>query len=59
MQSRYWLTMSAEHDYAIAVQALAMQLDNLGGPNSPWTERSRHLFKEASDHRLMRWNTQQ
>ena len=57
MQARYWLTMSAEHDYSIAVQALAMELDGLGGPDSPYAERSRQLFKEASDHRLMHWNT--
>ena len=57
MLARYWLNMSAEHDYNIAIQALAMELDGLGGENSPYAERSRHLFKEASDHRLMRWNT--
>jgi TPR repeat protein len=59
MMGRYWLNMSAEYDYSIAVQALAMELDGLGGADSPYAERSRHLFKEASDHRLMRWNTQQ
>jgi uncharacterized protein len=57
MQARYWLNMSAEHDYNVAVQALAMELDGLGGQDSPFAERSRQLFKEASDHRLMRWNT--
>lgn len=57
MQARYWLNMSAEHDYSIAVQALAMELDGLGGNLSPFAERSRNLFKEAKDHRLMRWNT--
>ncbi len=57
MQARYWLNMSAEYDYNIAIQALAMELDGLGGDSSPFAERSRNLFKEASDHRLMRWNT--
>jgi uncharacterized protein len=57
MLARYWLNMSAEHDYNIAIQALAMELDGLGGDGSPFAERSRHLFKEARDHRLMRWNT--
>jgi TPR repeat protein len=57
MQSRYWLAMSAEYDYKIAMQALALELDGLGGPNSPFSERSHQLLKEASDHRLMRWNT--
>jgi TPR repeat protein len=59
MQARYWLNMSAEHDYNVAVQALAMELDGLGGQDSPFAERSRQLFKEARDHRLMRWNTHQ
>jgi TPR repeat protein len=57
MMGRYWLNLSAEYDYSIAIQALAMELDGLGGVNSPFAERSRQLFKEASDHRLMRWNT--
>lgn len=57
--ARYWLNMSAENDYSIAVQALAMELKGLGGETSPFAQRSRTLFKEASDHRLMRWNTHQ
>jgi TPR repeat protein len=57
MQSRYWLTMSAEYDYKIAMHALALELDGLGGKDSPFSQRSSQLMKEASDHRLMRWNT--
>jgi hypothetical protein len=59
MLARYWLTMSAESDYNVAIQALAMELDGLGGTESPFAQRSRQLFKEAKDHRLMRWNTLQ
>jgi hypothetical protein len=59
MQARYWLNLSAEYDYSIAVQALALELDGLGGSQSPFAERSRNLLKEAKDHRLMRWNTHQ
>jgi hypothetical protein len=55
--SRYWLNMSAEYDYKIAMQALALELDGLGGNDSPFSQRSRQLLKEANDHRLMRWNT--
>jgi hypothetical protein len=49
--------MSAEYDYKIAMQALALELDGLGGYDSPFSQRSRQLLKEANDHRLMRWNT--
>lgn len=57
MQSRYWLSMSAEYDYKIAMHAMALELDGLGGKDSPFSQRSSQLMKEASDHRLMRWNT--
>lgn len=59
MLARYWLSMSAENDYNVAIQALAMELDGLGGRDSPFSERSRQLLKEAKDHRLMHWNTRQ
>ncbi len=57
MQSRHWLSMSAEYDYKIAMHAMALELDGLGGKDSPFSQRSSQLMKEASDHRLMRWNT--
>jgi len=56
-KSRYWLTMSAEYDYKIAMQALALELDGVGGQDSSASQRSKLLMKEASDHRLMNWNT--
>ena len=56
-KSQYWLNLSADYDYKIAMQALALQLDGLGGKDSTASEHSRLLLKEASDHRLMNWNT--
>jgi TPR repeat protein len=56
-KSRYWLTMSADYDYKIAMQALALELDGVGGQDSSASQRSKLLMKEASDHRLMNWNT--
>jgi TPR repeat protein len=56
MQARRWLVKSADSDYGIAIQALAMELDGLGGQDTPFSKHSRDLFKEAKDHRLMRWN---
>jgi TPR repeat protein len=55
----YWLEMAAELDDPIAVQALALQLEGQGGPHSAAHEKSRHLMKEASDHRRMNWNAHQ
>ena len=57
IKSQYWLNMSADYDYKIAMQALALQLDGLGGKDSISSEHSRLLLKEASDPRLMNWNT--
>lgn len=56
MLARRWLTKSAEGDYGVAIQALALELDGLGGPDSVLAKHSRDLLKEAKDHRLMRWN---
>jgi TPR repeat protein len=56
MQARRWLALSAEGDYGVAVQALALELDGLGGQDTVLAKHSRDLLKEAKDHRLMRWN---
>lgn len=59
LQARKWLEESAELDYPVAIQALAMELET----GSPQVEKdslkARHLIKEASDERLMRWNKYQ
>lgn len=55
-QARYWLTMAAEGDYGVAIQALAVELDGAGGADSDLSKESRDLIKEATEHRLMRWN---
>ena len=57
VQSRYWLNMSADYEYKIAMQALALELEGQGGKDSKSSQRSKLLIKEASDHRLMNWNT--
>jgi TPR repeat protein len=56
MLARHWLTKSADGDYGVAIQALALELDGLGGPDTVFAKHSRDLLKEAKDHRLMRWN---
>jgi uncharacterized protein len=56
-QARYWLEQSADHDYKIAMQALALELEAQGRQDARASERSKVLLKEASDHRLMHWNT--
>ena len=58
-KAKHWLEMAAELDDPIAVQALALRLDGQGGPNLAASVQSRHLLKEASDHRRMNWNSQQ
>ncbi|MCU6435198.1 sel1 repeat family protein [Undibacterium sp. Jales W-56] len=59
VKAREWLERSAEADYPVAIQALAMELD--GGEHQKTDDalRARHLIKEASDERLLRWNKYQ
>ena len=59
IQARQWLERAADGDYPVAIQALAMELDgNTLHPEQDPT-RARHLLKEASDERLLRWNKYQ
>lgn len=57
VQARYWLNMSADYDYKIAMQALALELEGQSHQDSSAKQKSQILMKEAADHRLMNWNT--
>lgn len=59
IKSHEWLERAAEADYPVAIQALAMELDQGGRHHGDDALRSRHLIKEASDERLLRWNKYQ
>jgi len=56
-KSREWLEASAQADFPLAIQALAMELE--GKNESEADTQARHLIKEASDERLMKWNRYQ
>ncbi|MFZ6774880.1 tetratricopeptide repeat protein [Undibacterium sp. SXout7W] len=58
-QAREWLERSADGDFPVAIQALAMELDGKVNTDPDAARRSRHLIKEASDERLLRWNKYQ
>jgi hypothetical protein len=51
----YWLKKSAETDYPVAIQTLAMQLDDHAQAKKEDLIKIRHLFKEMNDERLMNW----
>lgn len=57
--ARKWLEESAELEYPVAIQALAMELESGSQHVEKDTLKARHLIKEASDERLMRWNRYQ
>ena len=57
--ARKWLEESAELEYPVAIQALAMELETGSQHTQKDTVKARHLIKEASDERLMRWNRYQ
>lgn len=63
VKAREWLEKSAAGDYPVAIQALAMSLDGNdpknGEQNAANATRARHLIKEATDERLMHWNSYQ
>lgn len=54
--ARKWLEESAEHDFPVAIQALAMELETGSQLTEKDPVKARHLLKEAMDERLMRWN---
>ncbi|MDE2431009.1 MAG: sel1 repeat family protein [Burkholderiales bacterium] len=56
-EARKWLELAAEGDFPVAIQALAIELQ--GQTSAGHDLRARHLIKEASDERLMRWNKYQ
>ncbi|MCH8620604.1 tetratricopeptide repeat protein [Undibacterium sp. TS12] len=57
--ARKWLEESAELEYPVAIQALAMELETGSQHVEKDAVKARHLIKEASDERLMRWNRYQ
>jgi TPR repeat protein len=57
--SRQWLERSAEGDYPVAIQALAMALEGQAKTDPTATSAARHLLKEATDERTMKWNRYQ
>lgn len=59
LQARKWLEESAELEYPVAIQALAMELETGSQHVEKDSLKARHLIKEASDERLMRWNRYQ
>ena len=56
--SQYWLELAAAGDYPPAIQSLSMQLEDRNSQSHD-PQRARHLIKEASDERLLRWNQYQ
>jgi len=57
--AREWLERSAAGDFPVAIQALAMSLESGGQHGERDPVRARHLLKEATDERSMRWNNYQ
>lgn len=57
--AREWLERSAEGDFPVAIQALAMSLEGGDQHGERDPVRARHLIKEATDERSMRWNNYQ
>jgi TPR repeat protein len=57
--ARVWLERSAEGDFPVAIQALAMSLESGDQHGERDPVRARHLIKEATDERSMRWNNYQ
>lgn len=58
-KAREWLERSAEGDYPVAIHALALELSGSTENRPTDLQTSRHLIKEASDERLLRWNRYQ
>ncbi|GAC1323463.1 MAG: hypothetical protein NVS3B11_11600 [Collimonas sp.] len=57
--AREWLERSAAGDFPVAIQALAMSLESGDQHGESDPVRARHLIKEATDERSMRWNNYQ
>jgi len=57
--ARDWLERSAAGDFPVAIQALAMSLESGDQHGERDQVRARHLIKEATDERSMRWNNYQ
>ena len=57
--ARTWLEKSAQGDFPVAIQALAMATEggDLHLQRDP--DRARHLLKEATEERRMHWNKSQ
>lgn len=56
VKARAWLERSAEGDFPPAIQSLAMELEGEKQHHDPDKLSARHLLKEASDERMLRWN---
>ena len=57
--AQHWLHRSAEAEYPIALQALALQLEQLPEHGEENRVKARHIVKENSDERLMNWKRYQ
>lgn len=55
-QAREWLEKSAAGDYPVAIQALALAVENGDLHMTKDAARAEHLFKEASEERRDHWN---
>ncbi|MEB0138500.1 MULTISPECIES: tetratricopeptide repeat protein [unclassified Undibacterium] len=53
LRAHAWLERSAAGDYAVAIHALALELEGTD------QQQAKHLIKEARDERLMHWNQYQ
>ena len=57
--AQHWLHRSAEADYPIALQSLALQLEQSPEHGEENRVKARHIVKEISDERLMNWKRYQ
>jgi uncharacterized protein len=54
-----WLQRSAEADYPIALQTLALQIEQSPEHADANRDKARHIVKGVSDERLMNWKRYQ
>ncbi len=57
--ARIWLEKSAQGDFPVAIQALAMATEGGDLQLQKDPDRARHLLKEATEERRMHWNKSQ
>ncbi len=57
--ARLWLEKSAQGDFPVAIQALALATESGDLELKKDPDRARHLLKEATEERRMHWNKSQ